>query len=560
LKRIYPGGVAGETANRIIELSNSARSRCRSVPHRLSAEDIVLIVYGDTISETGKKPLQALHHFYGEYLQELVNSVHILPFHPYTSDYGFSVVDYYQVNPDLGEWSDIEKLAADARLMFDAVVNHVSKSSPWFRQYLAGDRDFANWFIEIDPAEDLSLVTRPRSSPLLTEFTGADGKSRHVWTTFSEDQVDLNVANPEVLIALLKVLLFYVAEGARYIRLDAIAYLWKDIGTSCINLPQTHDIVRLMRRVFDDVNPEVLLITETNVPHRENIAYLGNGHDQAHMVYNFALPPLVAYSLLTGNTGKLLHWAQSLTLPSSDTCFFNFTASHDGIGIRPVEHILSETERNLLLTAALEHGGSVSYRRNPDGSESPYELNISYADLLSSTAENDKIRAARLLASQAIALAMPGVPAIYVHSLLGSRNAPGEVQLTGQKRSINRPRLNRDLLIAELSDRTSFRSMVFSQMKILLKARRNESVFDPHGTFSFPFHDSRLFSVLRESHSRQVLCLTNVTAKTVTFRPGLAVSSGRDLINGVEMSLEEVRVAGYGTLWIDMTRTSQGVA
>jgi len=496
--------------------------------------------------------LQALHRFYREYFRELINSVHILPFHPYTSDYGFSVVDYYQVNPGLGDWPDIEKLAGDARLMFDAVVNHVSKSSYWFRQYLAGDSDFSGWFIEVDPGEDLSLVTRPRSSPLLTEFTGADGKSRHVWTTFSEDQVDLNVANPDVLLALLKVLLFYVSEGARYIRLDAVAYLWKDAGTSCINLPQTHDIVRLMRRLFDDVNPDVLLITETNVPHKENIAYLGNGHDQAHMVYNFALPPLVAYSLLTGHAGKLQHWAQSLTLPGNDTCFFNFTASHDGVGIRPVEHILSESERNLLLTAAQEHGGSVSYRRNPDGSESPYELNISYADLLSSTSDTDKMRAGRLLASQAIALAMPGVPAIYVHSLLGSRNAHDEVQRTGQKRSINRPRLNRDSLVSELSDRTSFRSMVFTQMKILLKARRNAAVFDPHGTFSFPVHDCRLFSILRESHSCRMLCLTNVTASTVTFRPDLGISSGRDLISGAEISLEEVSVPGYGTLWIDM--------
>jgi len=552
LKRIYAADVAQKTAMRINELVSSAQPRLQSDQHEMSAEDIVLITYGDTIGEQGARPLHALRDFYNQHLKGLVNSIHILPFHPYTSDDGFSVVDYYKIDPALGEWSDIEKLGSDIRLMFDAVVNHVSKSSPWFKGFLAADESFANWFIEVDADEDLSLVTRPRSTPVLSDFKGVDGKIHHIWTTFSEDQVDLNVENPNVLIALLEVLLFYVSEGAKYIRLDAIAFLWKEIGTSCVNLPQTHDIVRVIRRAIDDVNQATLIITETNVPHKENIAYLGNGHDQAHMVYNFALPPLVAYSLLTGSANKLLHWAQNLKLPSDRTCFLNFTASHDGIGIRPVEHILNGSERDLLLDAAVEHGGFTSYGRNSDGTRSAYELNISFLDLLSSPEDTNELRASRLLASQAITLAMPGVPAIYIHSILGSRNDLEAVERTGQKRSINRSKLDLEILTRELADKSSLRAMVFDQMAVFLRARKNEPAFDPYGGFSFPVFNDHLFSVLRESEGRRILCLTNLSSGTVVFRPKFSASSAQDIISGADITLNEISVPSYGTLWLDL--------
>ena len=271
------------------------------------------------------------------------------------------------------------------------------------------------------------------------------------------------------------------------------------------------------------------------------------------MVYNFALPPLVAYSLLTGSAEKLLHWAQNLKLPSDHTCFFNFTASHDGVGIRPVEHILSGSERDLLLDAAIEHGGFTSYRRNTDGTQSTYELNICFADLLSSAEDTDELRARRLLASQAIALAMPGVPAIYIHSLLGSRNDLAAVERTGQKRSINRSKLDLEILTEELSNKLSLRAMVFDQMAVFLEARKKEAAFDPYGEFSFPVFDDRLFSVLRESDGRRTLCLTNVSGETVVIRLELSASSAIDIITGDSEALKEITIPGYGTLWLDLS-------
>ena len=556
LHRIYTADVARQTSESIAQLVKDGRTRVQPDNHRLSSEDIVLITYGDTIRKAGIKPLEALRSFYNQYLPTSINSIHILPFHPYTSDDGFSVLDYYRIDSTLGDWSDIEKLGADARLMFDAVINHISSSSEWFKGFISGDEKYSDWFIDIDPSEDLSMVTRPRSLPLLTEMSDANGKNHHIWTTFSDDQVDLNFANPQVLLAVLRVLLFYVAEGAKLIRLDAIAFLWKQIGTSCIHLPQTHDIVRLIRRVVEDVSASTMIITETNVPHEENIAYFGDGSDQAHMVYNFALPPLVAHSLLVGSTEKLLRWARDLQLPSDQTCFFNFTASHDGIGIRPIESLLTQEEVSFLLSTTEGRGGLISYKQDTDGKQSPYELNISFVDLLSSPDDVDELRARRLTASQAIALAMPGVPAVYVHSLLGGRNDYVAVNQTGHKRSINRSVLDLDKLRDQLADKSSFRSMVFTQMVDLLKARRNELAFDPHGKCSFPDFDERLFSVMREWDDHCVLCLTNVSSESVSIRPKLLIPSARDLISGANILLNEICVPGYGTFWLDLSGNS----
>ncbi len=552
LRRVYAADVARQTADSIIELVRVARARIEPDKHILSSDDIVLITYGDSIRKTGCSPLAALRDFYRQFLADSMNSIHILPFHPFTSDDGFSVVDYYSIDPALGDWSDIEMLGADTRLMFDAVINHISSSSVWFKSFMSGDEKYADWFIEVDPQEDLSMVTRPRALPLLTEMSDESGKKHHIWTTFSDDQVDLNFANPQVLLALLQVLLFYLSKGAKFIRLDAIAFVWKQIGTNCIHLPQTHDLVRLIRRVVEDVNAATMIVTETNVPHEENMAYFGDGYDQAHMVYNFALPPLVAHSLLAGSATKLLRWAQELRLPSDQTCFFNFTASHDGIGIRPIESLLTRDEVRLLLSATEDRGGLISYSQDTKGNRFPYELNISFADLLSSPDDTDDLRARRLLASQAIALAMPGVPAVYIHSLLGSRNDLLAVKQRKCKRAINRSTLGLDKLRAQLADRSSFRSMVFTQMVDMLKTRRCARAFDPYGEFSFPDIDERLFSVLRKWEGHSVLCLTNVSSTSVLIGLELPMSSARELISGTDVSLNEVCVPGYGTLWLDM--------
>src|SRR6266542_287865 len=287
----------------------------------LTERDAILITYGDQLQSPPQRPLQTLSAFCNKYLNGIVSGIHILPFYPWTSDDGFSVTDYHKVDPALGDWEDILAMQDHFRLMFDAVINHASVQHEWFQAFLRDHPYYRDYFIVVDGSPDLSQVVRPRALPLLTKFATPSG-TKQVWTTFSEDQVDLNFHNPNVLMEIIDTLLFYVAHGAQFIRLDAIAYLWKEIGTSCIHLPQTHRIIRLFRSVLDIVAPYVMLLTETNVPHRDNVSYFGDGRDEAQMLYNFALPPLVLHTFYTENSRIISKWAAELELPSSYTTFF----------------------------------------------------------------------------------------------------------------------------------------------------------------------------------------------------------------------------------------------
>ena len=518
----------------------------RSPAGQLTERDAILITYGDQFQEPGVPPLQTLHHVLTQTLDRPTSGLHILPFFPYSSDDGFSVIDYAQVNPGFGTWADVERLGQDFHLMFDAVINHISQQSDWFQRFLQGDPAYADWFITVEPGTDLSQVVRPRALPLLTPVQTVEGK-RFVWTTFSEDQIDLNYAHPAVLLQIIEILLFYVEKGAQLIRLDAIAYLWKKVGTPSIHLEETHRVVKLLRCVLDTVAPDVLLITETNVPHEENISYFGDplpgngGTDEAQLVYQFPLPPLVMHSILTGDATAISQWAASLEIPAARTTFFNFTASHDGVGVMPARGLLSGTQIQALVDTTLDHGGRVSYRANPDGSQSVYELNISYFDALSDPAAAEPVvtQVQRFAVSQAIMLALAGVPGIYVHSLIGSRSWHEGVSRTGRNRSINREKIDRLVLKRELADRTSLRHQVMTAYLRLLRARTAEPAFHPYGSQRVYLVNPALFTLLRVSPDggSRVLCVHNVSDRPQPLHLhlsnlGLPGGSWRDMLSG----------------------------
>jgi glucosylglycerate phosphorylase len=526
----------------------------------LDHTDSLLITYGDQFVENGKPPLETLASFCRSHLAGLISGVHILPFFPYSSDDGFSVIDYHQIDPRLGEWEDITLLGQDFRLMVDAVINHISQHSIWFQQFLRDDPRYRDAFIAIPPETDLSQVVRPRALPLLTPFETHEGE-KLIWTTFSADQVDLNYKNPRVLLDIIDVLLNYIARGAQLIRLDAIAYLWKEPGTTSIHLPQTHRIVQLFRSVVDAVAPGVLLITETNVPHQENLSYFGDGSNEAHLVYNFALPPLVLQAFLSGQANVLSNWAASLELPSPQVTFFNFLASHDGIGLNPARGILSEEEILQLVEAIRQRGGLVSSKTNPDGSLSPYELNISYFDALSSPDSHEPLalQVDRFLAAQAILLAMPGLPGIYVHSLLGSRNWLNGVRQTGHNRTINRQKFQLDALLEALEQAGSSRQLTYEGYSRLLKARRSSTAFHPYGSHRVISAGDSIFALVRISPERNegVICLHNVSSSPQTARIDVTTldlhQSARNLLNQQVYDLKtrpDLQMDPYQVLWL----------
>jgi glycosidase len=531
--------------------ANAALLAGETAGTRLSERDAILISYGDQLREPNRAPLRTLAEFCDEQLREVVSGIHILPFYPYSSDDGFSVVDYRQVDPALGTWEDIARLGQNFRLMFDGVINHISAQSEWFQAFLRDEPKYRDYFIVVEGDPDLAPVVRPRALPLLTEFTTPSGVKR-VWTTFSADQIDLNYANPDVLLDLIDVLLFYSAHGAELIRLDAVAYLWKELGTPCLHLPQTHRVIQLLRAILDEVAPHVLLITETNVPHQDNLSYFGDGYNEAQLVYNFALPPLTLHTFRTGDATALSGWAAGLASPSSETTFFNFLASHDGIGLNPARGILRDAEIDALVQQVVAHGGRVSYKHNPDGSRSPYELNINYFDALSDPqgGEARALQSDRFVAAHAIMFSLAGVPGIYFHSLLGSRGWPEGVTLTGQNRTINRQKLDRAEVERELRDPPTRRHHVFNRLKQLLQIRAATGAFHPQSAQEVLTLSDHVFAVERTSTIEQVLCLHNVTSQPQTIQLKNNWQPGTDLVTAQKMTGHTVTLAPYQVLWL----------
>ena len=470
----------------------------------------VLITYGDMVQSEGEAPLAVLKRFADQHLSGAIDTVHLLPFCPYSSDDGFSMIDYRVVDPDLGSWGEVEELGRGFRLMYDLVLNHCSRKSKWFADYVNNIAPYRNFFIEANPDTDLSAVTRPRALPLLTPVHTQHGDT-HVWTTFSDDQMDLNFSNPDVLFEFLDILLFYVAKGATIIRLDAIAYLWKQIGTNCIHLKQTHEVVKVMRDLLDMVAPEVVLLTETNVPHEENISYFGKG-DEAHMVYQFSLPPLLLHGLISGDSTYLTNWAASLKdLPEKCT-YFNFTASHDGIGVRPLQGIVPNEELMKLADRMKELGGHVSMKANPDGTESPYEMNITYFDALGDDSDVVTDRhLARFLCSQTVAMSLRGVPAVYFHSLTATRNNYAGVKKTGRARTINRLKWDEEELENRVSDPADPAARVMREYTRRLLCRSQHKVFHPDAAQTIINLSTEWFVVEREWKNEQIICISNFT-------------------------------------------------
>ncbi|MFD4420340.1 alpha-amylase family glycosyl hydrolase [Agromyces sp. NPDC058484] len=513
-----------------------------------------LITYGDAFRRPGESPLHTLARVLREHVRDAVTDVHLLPIYPWTSDDGFGVVDYRRVNPDLGTWQDIADLRADHALMLDFIANHVSASSPWFRGWLAGDAVYAGYFLAPGADFDDSRVVRPRTSPLVHEFDRPDGTRVGVWTTFGADQVDLDPSTPAVLLDLTDVLLGYLARGATTIRLDAVGCLWKQSGTTCMHLPQTHTIIRIWRALTDALAPGTQLLTETNVPHADNISYFGNGADEAHMVYQFALPPLVLHAFVTGRATALSAWAESIGAVSETATWFNFLASHDGIGMRPTEGLLTDADRGLLVQRTLARGGRVSMARRPDGTEDVYELNTNYLDALVAPDDPDPDASAvvRGLAAHVILLSVVGVPAIYYHSLLGSGQDHTGMEESDIPRRINREALDADRLAAELVSSPRRAGMV-EGLRRLLEVRRALPGFSPFADQSVEPLDDRVLVIRRAADTDdEVVAAVNVSEETVE----LPTLGGTDALTGTRH--EGLTLKGFGYVWLRPTSPSPG--
>jgi sucrose phosphorylase len=525
-----------------------------------SEDDSFLITYGDTILSDDCRPLQNTLAFLNGHLKNTVSGVHILPFFPFTSDDGFAVSDYDTVRQDLGDWDDIGAIGRGYRLMSDVVINHASAGHRWFQQFLE-DKPPGRDFIKTAALDDdISQVTRPRPSPLLyAHETDAGGK--WVWCTFGPDQIDLDFSNPNLLCEFIRLLRFYIDKGVRVFRLDAVGFLWKQSGTNCLHLQETHEIVKLMRTLIDHLDDNIWLITETNVPAHENLEYFGNSNE-AHLIYNFALPPLLVHALLTGRSSYLRRWMMS-TAPTPDGCtMFNFSASHDGIGLRPVEGLLPPDEISRMSETVQGFGGRLTMRSYADR-QVPYEMNTTLFSALRGTVNGpDAYQVDRFLASQTIMMSLEGIPAFYIQSFLASENDEALAAATGQNRSLNRTQWRMEDIDAQLASEETPMARIFSEMHRRITIRKSQKAFHPDAT-QFTLHiKPGMFGFWRLSLDRRqsLFVVTNITADTKIL--GLrdinlyADAQWVDLLSGMHVRPddEELELAPYQTVWI----TNQG--
>ncbi|MGR9052804.1 MAG: alpha-amylase family glycosyl hydrolase [Gammaproteobacteria bacterium] len=561
LQFLYGSERVDELMNRLYDHLQrfSGRTVGTGKDHLWNERDVILITYGDNIRQAEEKPLKTLYEFLLLHLKDCINSVHILPYFPYSSDDGFAVIDYKTVNPVLGDWSHIERISRDFSLMTDLVINHISRENLWFIDYLSGRKPGVDYFIEMAEDTDVAGVVRPRSTPVLTPVHRHDGVS-YLWATFGEDQIDVNFANPDVLFEFIDILLLYLEKGSRFIRLDAVAFLWKKLGTRCINLRETHEVVKLLRDITEVLAPGVVLITETNVPNGENLSYFGNS-DEAHMVYQFTLPPLLLHAMYHGNSSYLTHWSKDMPRPPKNCTYLNFIASHDGIGLRPAEGILPEAEVLSLVEAMQQYGGYVSMRTGFDGKQSPYEINIALFDAMKGTAKGfDEWQVQRFICAHTVMFALQGIPAVYIHSMTATPNDNEGVAQTGRTRSINRHQWEYDELMQLLNNPNSSNATVFHEFKRLLTIRRKQKAFHPDSTQETLSISSSLMVLWRVSYDNEqrILVICNITnEKQVLTLPKHPIPNGsglwRDLIDrtAINKNTYELTLYPYQCAWLE---------
>ncbi|WP_289152326.1 sugar phosphorylase [uncultured Salipiger sp.] len=557
---IYPDVDAHILASQVVEAFWPEEKHRRKKPRKpgnnlWTQNDAVLITYGDSLIDGTHKPLDLLNDFLLTRMKGVVNGVHILPFFPFTSDDGFAVTDYRKVNPQLGEWADITRIGSEFHLMSDLVLNHVSSQGVWFNAYRQGQKPYDGFFFEAEPSDDVSMVVRPRTTPLLQEVETAMG-TRHVWCTFSHDQIDLDFRNPEVLLEILRIIRLHIDNGVRIIRLDAVAFLWKQLGTNCIHLPQTHAVIQLMRLLMDYATETVILLTETNVPKAENLSYFGH-RNEAHVVYNFPLPPLILHAMMSGSARYLIEWQRTMPPAPLGCAYLNFTASHDGIGMRPAEGLLPPPEIGQVIDTIREIGGLVSMRSLPGGGEAPYELNCTYFEAMGRTFEGrDDLHFERFMCSQTIPMSLEGIPALYIHSMLATPNDLEAVERRGMNRAINRHRWDYPTLLSTLGDEGTIHARVLAALSDRLRLRAEQPGFHPNATQFTLNLDQRIFGLWRQSLDRaqSIFALHNVSGETVEIPAGelnlIADESWVDLLSGEEIASGAVEMAPYQCRWI----------
>ena len=518
--------------NEIVQLIEDFNKKNRLNKINISEKTSLVISYGDNIYSNQSSSMKIFQKFFQKNLEKLFDTIHFLPFYPSSSDSGFAVKDHYQIDKKIGNWSDLKKISKSKKIMADVVINHASARGLWFKNFLKRKKPGKDYFLTVNSKFNTSKVVRPRDHKLLKKIKIFE-KNDYLWRTFSPDQIDLNFKNPSVLLRFIKIIIYLINNGVTIFRLDAIAYLWKQNGTECINLSQTHEIIKLLRVVTSLLNVQTLIITETNLPEKENLSYFGK-NNEANWVYNFSLPPLLIHAFLFENSSYLNQWSRKLPSTKHGNCYLNFIASHDGIGIRPTEGILNEKTLSSFLKRLKKNGSKFSYRKVQNKSKKVYEANITVFDALRKSDFDPKglFFLERYISAHAIMVSFEGVPAVYFNSLFGKSNDEAKYIITGNNRDVNRYKWNFNNITTKLRDKKSKQSIFYRNIGALLEIKRKQKAFHPNASRININLGPKIFCFKRISKDKKqsIICMTNLSSKiqTPNFKK---IGNYRDLLN-----------------------------
>jgi len=521
----------------------------------ISEKTSIVICYGDSVFNSKQQyQIKGFQNFYQKKLKNYFNTVHFLPFYPSSSDSGFAVKDHYKIDSKIGKWSDISNFAKKNDVMADIVINHSSARGLWFRNFLREKKPGKDYFLTINSKFNASKVIRPRDHELLKKIN-IFKKTEYLWRTFSPDQLDLNFKNPAVLLRFIKIMINLVNHGVTIFRLDAIAYLWKESGTKCVNLKQTHEIIKLFRLICSFLNVKTILVTETNLPEKENLSYFGK-KDEANWIYNFSLSPLLIHAFLFENSFYLNRWSKQLPSTKLGNNYLNFIASHDGIGMRPAEGILNKKSIRNLLIRLKKNGSKFSYRKIKDKSKKVYEANITVFNALkkSDTDKEGKFYFERYISAHAIMISFEGVPAVYFNSLFGTSNDEAKYIITGNNRDVNRYRWNQKLILNNLKNSKSKQSIFYKSLTNLLSIRKKQKAFHPNASRKTLNIGSKIFCFQRKSIDKKqtIVCLTNLSSKAQYLLLNKKFRNWKNLINQKLYILpnKKLKLEPFQTVWL----------
>ena len=539
--------------NEIVQLIDDFNKKNRLNKINISEKTSLVISYGDNIYSSQSSSMKIFQKFFQKNLEKLFDTIHFLPFYPSSSDSGFAVKDHYQIDKKIGKWSDLKKISKSKKIMADVVINHASARGLWFKNFLKRKKPGKDYFLTVNSKFNTSKVVRPRAHKLLKKIKIFE-KNDYLWRTFSPDQIDLNFKNPSVLLRFIKIIIYLINNGVTIFRLDAIAYLWKQNGTECINLSQTHEIIKLLRVVTSLLNVQTLIITETNLPEKENLSYFGK-NDEANWVYNFSLPPLLIHAFLFENSSYLNQWSKKLPSTKHGNCYLNFIASHDGIGIRPTEGILNEKTLSSFLKRLKKNGSKFSYRKVQNKSKKVYEANITVFDALRKSDFDPKglFFLERYISAHAIMVSFEGVPAVYFNSLFGKSNDEAKYIITGNNRDLNRYKWNYENISKKLDNKNSKQSIFYKKISNLLRVRRKQKAFHPNASRQNIYIGSKIFSFKRISIDRKqtIICITNLSSKIQKTQIDNAYYSWNNLIGPkIETKNKLLILKPFETIWL----------